>query len=261
MRTLTKTHERPNQAPEDGTLALRWQRERDARALDVLVRRYLPLARKLARRYARSSIPIEDLQQVASLALVQAASRFDPSRERSFCSFAIPTILGELRRHFRDSGWSIHVPRGTQECAAAVREAKELLTHEHGCSPTVQALAQYLKIDSEQVLDALSALQAYEAGSLDAPVSDEGGAPALVDTLGTEDTTYQLVDRRADVRAALAPLDARSRQVLSMRFGEQLSQRQIGQRIGVSQMQVSRILRSVLDDLHYRVEADTATAY
>ncbi len=199
---------------------------------------------------------MDDLQQVASVGLVKAASRFDPTRGRSFASYAIPTVLGELRRHFRDCGWSVHVPRGSQERAAAVRDAREALTDEHGRAPTVQQIAQYLRIDVEGVLDGLIASQAYETASLDAPADEDRPVRTFADSRGAEDPAYSLVERRADVRAALETLEEGDRQVLRMRFGEELTQTEIGRRIGISQIQVSRVLRSVLHDLHDRVEGD-----
>src|ERR1700730_956340 len=148
-------------------LFARWQEERDDAAREELVRRFLPLARTLARRYGRSSEPFEELLQVASLGLLKALDRFDPTRGHPFQSFAVPTILGEMRRYFRDSGWAVHIPRGTQECALKVRDAQECFANEHGRAPTVNQLAQYLELDTEEVIDALQAIQAYETLSLD----------------------------------------------------------------------------------------------
>ena len=150
-------------------LFVRWQKRQDAGAREALIARFMPLTRSLARRYDRSSEPFEDLFQVASLGLLKAIDRFDPARGHAFPSFAVPTILGEMRRYFRDCGWSVHVPRGDQERALRVRDAQETLANERGHSPTVNQLAQYLELDPEQVLDALQAIQAYESLSLDAP--------------------------------------------------------------------------------------------
>src|SRR3981189_1447501 len=144
-----------------------WHRDGDPTAREALVRRFMPLARRLARRYERSSEPFEALLQVASLGLLKALDRFDPTRGHPFSSFAVPTILGEMRRYFRDSGWSVHVPRGEQERALKVRDAQETFANEHGHAPTVNQLAEYLEVDTEQVIEALQAIQAYEALSLD----------------------------------------------------------------------------------------------
>jgi RNA polymerase sigma-B factor len=141
----------------------------DPTAREDLVKRFMPLARSLARRYDRSSEPFEDLLQVASLGLLKALDRFDPEMGHPFASFAVPTILGEMRRHFRDAGWSVHVPRGSQERALKVRDAQERLANAHGRAPTVNELAEYLELSIEDVIDALQAIQAYESLSLDAP--------------------------------------------------------------------------------------------
>jgi RNA polymerase sigma-B factor len=163
----------------------RWQREGDRAAHEALVERFLPLARSLAGRYAQSSEPYADLVQVASLALVKAIDRFDADRGTSFPSFAVPTILGELRRYFRDSTWSVHVSRAAKERVLAVTDATERLTNLHGRAPTVQQLATYLELSIEQVLDALSAKAAYETQSLDAcvPGLAEGGDDVILGDL------------------------------------------------------------------------------
>ncbi len=222
----------------------------DAAARELLVQRYLPLAKRLARRYGRSSEPLDDLQQVASLGLLKALDRFDPERGTAFASFALPTILGELRRYFRDCGWSVHVPRGTQERALRVQHAHEQLATADR-APTVTQLAEYLELDREQVLDALQAVEAYETLSLDAPCpGDEGDSvTSFVETFGVEDESYERAELRAAMSGALEQLDERERTVIRMRFVDDLSQTQIAARIGVSQMQVSRLLRRALERL------------
>jgi RNA polymerase sigma-B factor len=214
------------------------------------VQRFMPLARSLARRYDRSSEPFDDLLQVASLGLLKAIDRFDPGRGHSFPSFAVPTILGEMRRYFRDCGWSVHVPRGDQERALRVRDAQETLANERGHSPTVNQLAEYLELDTEQVLDAMQAIQAYESLSLDAPRpgSDDEGT-TYGDAMGGEDERYELVELDATVVAALEHIPARERAMLHMRFVEDLTQTEIAARVGLSQMQISRLLRRSLDQL------------
>ena len=157
-------------------LFLAWQRDGDVVARERLVELYLPLARRLARRYVRSSEPFEDLVQVASVGLLHAVDRYDVDRGRPFASFAVPTILGEMRRYFRDSGWALHVPRAAKERALEVRDAAESLRAAHGRSPTANQLAEYLELDIELVFDAMAAMQAYETSSLDAPrPSDDRG--------------------------------------------------------------------------------------
>ena len=164
------TAQRPVPAHEKADqLFVRWRRHGDELAREELVRRFMPLARSLARRYEHSSEPFEDLLQVASLGLLKALDRFDPELGHPFPSFAVPTILGEMRRYFRDSGWSVHMPRGAQERALKVRDAQERLAEVHGRAPSVNQLAEYLECSCEEVLDALQAVQAYEAVSLDAP--------------------------------------------------------------------------------------------
>jgi RNA polymerase sigma-B factor len=227
----------------------RWQRDRDSAAREALVRQFMPLARGLARRYGRSSEPFEDLVQVASLGLLKALDRYDPERG-AFPSFAVPTILGEMRRYFRDSGWAIHVPRGAQERALKVRDAQERLANEHGHAPTVNQLAEYLELDVEEVIDALQAVQAYDTLSLDAPrPRADGEVVTYGETLGQDDERYELVELDATLASVLGHIPARERAILRMRFVEDLTQTEIAQRVGISQMQVSRLLRRSLEQL------------
>jgi RNA polymerase sigma-B factor len=222
----------------------------DRAAREALVRRFMPLARSLARRYDRSSEPFEDLLQVASLGLLKALDRFDPTLGHPFASFAVPTILGEMRRHFRDAGWSVHVPRGSQERALKVRDAQERLANRRGRAPTVNELAEYLELSTEEIIDALQAIQAYESLSLDAPrpgATDE--VTSYGDAMGEEDARYELVELDATVSAVLGQIPQRERQILRMRFVEDLTQTEIAARVGISQMQVSRLLRRSLDQL------------
>jgi RNA polymerase sigma-B factor len=225
--------------------------EGDQAAREELVRRFIPLARSLARRYDRSSEPFEDLLQVASLGLLKALDRFDPTLGHPFASFAVPTILGEMRRHFRDAGWSVHVPRGAQERALKVRDAQERLANARGRAATVNELAEYLELSIEQIIDALQAIQAYESLSLDAPrpgaTADE--ATSYGDAMGEEDARYELVELDATVSAVLGRIPQRERDILRMRFVEDLTQTEIAERVGISQMQVSRLLRRSLDQL------------
>jgi RNA polymerase sigma-B factor len=219
-------------------------------AREALVRRFMPLARSLARRYDRSSEPFEDLVQVAALGLLKALDRFDPALGHPFASFAVPTILGEMRRHFRDAGWSVHVPRGSQERALKVRDAQEKLSNRRGRAPTVNELAEYLELDTEEVIDALQAIQAYESLSLDAPrpgATDE--VACYGDAMGEEDGRYELVEMDATVSAVLGHIPQRERMILRMRFVEDLTQTEIAARVGISQMQVSRLLRRSLEQL------------
>jgi RNA polymerase sigma-B factor len=229
---------------ETAALFARWQREHDASARDELVERYLPLARKLARRYGGAREPFEDLLQVASLGLVKAVDRFDTTRGTAFSSFAVPTIMGELKRYFRDQGWAVHVPRGAQELAVKVEDAKQRLSARSGRAPTVPELAEYLELSLEDVLDALETGRAHHATSLDAPTDDgesEGGS--IVDTIGAEDPRLCSADTRVSVGSAASQLSDREREVLALRYVHDMTQTQIAEQVGVSQMQISRILR------------------
>jgi RNA polymerase sigma-B factor len=242
-------------------LFLRWQQDDDQRAREELVDRFLPLARNLARRYAGAREPFDDLLQVASLGLVKAIDRFDVDRGAAFSSFAVPTILGELKRYFRDLGWSVHVPRGAQEQALKVQEAQERLTTQTGRPPTVNQLAEYLELSVEDVLDALETSAAHHSASLDAPREDrDDESGSLVDLFGQEDRRYELVEETTTISVAARELSARERRVLALRFAGDMTQTQIADEIGVSQMQVSRILRRALTRLRELTKADELSA-
>jgi len=219
----------------------RWRRDRDPRARELLVERFMPLARKLARRYAGRETS-DDLIQVASLGLLKAIDRFDPARGTAFSSLAVPTILGELKRYFRDAGWFAHVPRGVQELALKVQQAERTLGAKTGRSPTAQDIANYLELDVEEVLDALCAIAAHRSVSLDAPIGD-ADSDRLAETFGEEDERYERVEAAATIAGGLRCLAKVDRQVLTMYYLEERTQVQVAEEIGVSQMQVSRILR------------------
>ena len=222
----------------------RWHDHHDRQARDELIERFLPLARKLAQRYSGSREPYDDLVQVASLGLVKAVERFDPDRGFQFSSFAVPTILGELKRHFRDTSWALHVDRAAQERAQRITEGRRELQARLGRSPTVTELAEHLRCGEEDVLDGLQAAEAYDTVSLDAPRTSAGeDAERRLDTLGGEDARLGTIEVRATVFAAAQHLPERDRQILYLRFGEDLTQTEIAERIGISQMQVSRLLR------------------
>jgi RNA polymerase sigma-B factor len=227
--TATSISGAPASATGAGELFDRWRRQKDRRARDALIERFLPLARRLARRYAASNEPYDDLVQVASLGLVKAVERFDPSRGYAFTSFAVPTIVGELKRYFRDTGWALHVDRGAQERARRISGAQQAISSSQGRSPTVVELSEFLECSSGEVIDGLKAAEAYDTVSLDAPRMSGGGEAAIsrMDGIGDED----------------------ERQILYLRFGEDLTQTEIATRIGVSQMQVSRLLRRSLQRL------------
>jgi RNA polymerase sigma-B factor len=231
-------------------LLVRYHEEGDLAARQELCERFLPLARDLALRYTYTDELFDDLFQVASLGLIKAIDRFEPGRGTKFTSYAAPTILGELKRHFRDKGWSLHVPRDLQERTLAVSRATEVLSTELGRSPKVGEVAAHLGCSAEEVLEAREASSSYEAASLDAPVvREDGEAAPLVDLLGGEDSAYELVEEREAIARSWKELPDVERSVLELRFMHDLNQREIGERIGYSQMHVSRLLRRALTRL------------
>jgi RNA polymerase sigma-B factor len=211
---------------------------------DAMIERHLGLARHLALRYSDSGEPLDDLFQVASLGLVNAVDRFDPERGVSFTTFAVPTILGELKRHFRDRGWAIHVPRDLKDAALRVRRA--LAEHTGERAPTAAELAQSTGLPLETVLEALEAAGAQRAHSLDAPTGPDEGAGTLVDLLGHDDIEISRAEQRVLLGDLLTVLQPREREILRLRFSEDLTQSEIGARVGISQMQVSRVIRGAL---------------
>jgi RNA polymerase sigma-B factor len=217
----------------------------DAAAREALVQRFLPLARQLARRYQRGGELLDDLNQVASLGLLKAIDRYDPDRQTAFSSFAVPTILGELKRHFRDKGWSVRVPRDLQELAVRLEPVSEELNRELGRPPTPAEIAERTGTTVEQVLEAREAAGAYRAVSLDRPREDDEEEGAGI-VLGIEDPGFGVAEDSATVERLMRVLSDREREVLRLRFAEDLTQAEIGHRVGVSQMHVSRIIRQAI---------------
>jgi RNA polymerase sigma-B factor len=240
-------------------LALRWRECGDRWARDALIDRFRPLARRLARRYVTSAEPFEDLVQVAAVGLMAAVDRFDPHRGIPFTGFAIPTILGELKRYFRDTGWSAHVPRGAQEAALRVEAASRQLTVRTGRAPNVGELAQYLELDTEQVLAGLEAGSAHFAVSLDAPVAtpDTEDREPLHAHVGALEDGYALVEMTASLAAALPRLPYLERRALTLRLRDNLKQTEIAEQLNCSQMQVSRLLRRAGTRLRELTDPDT----
>lgn len=239
------------EGPSDADLVARL-RAGDRRAREQMIERYLPLARRLARRYQRTDEPMDDLVQVASLGLIKAVDRFDSGREVVFSSYAVPTILGELKRHFRDRTWSVRVPRDLQELALRIDQTVNTLSAGSGRSPAVREIAEAIGVPEERVLDALEAAGAYHAGSLDAPRGARQGEEAgetIADSLGTTESGFERAEERATLEPLLALVSERERVVLRLRFAEGMTQAEIGERIGVSQMQVSRLIRQALSRL------------
>ena len=239
---------------EEYELLERFARTRDPVVREELARRFMPLVRRLASRYRGGREPLEDLVQVASLGLVKALDRFDPERGVAFTTYAAPTILGELRRHFRDRGWSVHVPRDLQERTAAVEKSIAEMPTKLGRSPSVREIAERLNLSDEDVLEAMEAGGAHHAVSIDAlqRMDDSEGVP-MVERLGDNDPGFETVEYGAAIQSVLEELSDRDRTVLHLRFVEDLTQTQIAERIGVSQMHVSRILRSTLQRLREQV--------
>jgi RNA polymerase sigma-B factor len=240
---------------EDRRLLERYHRHGDQAAREALVERFLPLARQLARRYQRGSEPLDDLVQVASLGLLKAIDRFEPDRPTAFSSFAVPTILGELKRHFRDRGWSVRVPRDLQELAVRVERVGEELTRSLGRAPSPGEIAEQVGATTEQVLEAREAAGAYRAISLDRPRDEDDETDGgMGDTMGIEDPGFGLAEDAATVERLMAVLGEREREVLRLRFVEDLTQSEIGARVGVSQMHVSRLIRQAVDRLREEAE-------
>jgi RNA polymerase sigma-B factor len=227
-------------------LFARYRTRGDLAAREELVKRFLPLATGLARRYHRGAEPLDDLVQVASLGLLKAIDRFDPARGTAFSSFAVPTIAGELKRYFRDKGWALRVPRDLQELAQRVGRTTDRLVHEFGRTPTVAEVAGALEITPEQVLEAREAATAYRAESLDHPFGDDRDATSVVDTLGADEPGYLQAEQSATLEAMMWVLSDREREVLRLRFVEDLTQSEIGLRLGLSQMHISRLLRQAV---------------
>jgi RNA polymerase sigma-B factor len=236
---------------QDARLLLRYHRDGDLAAREALVVRFMPLARQLAARYRHAGESLDDLVQVACLGLLKAIDRYDAERGEGFSRYAVPTILGELKRHFRDKGWSVHVPRATQELVLKVSDALGTLPAKLGRSPRPRDLAEAVGAPVEDVLEAMEAATAYEATSLDAPrpVSAGDGAWTYAESLAEEDPGYERVDIGVTLRGSLAALPVRERLILRLRFERDLTQAEIAERIGVSQMHVSRLLRRSLDRL------------
>ena len=236
---------------EDERLLARYHESGDLEARDELVVRFMPLARQLAARYRHAGEPLEDLAQVACVGLIKAVDRYDPERGSGFTRYAVPTMLGEIKRHFRDRGWSVHVPRATQELALKVGEALGALPAKLGRSPTPRDVAAAVGASVEEVLEAMEAATAYEAVSLDAPRPGNGEEESwtLAESLWEEDPGFERVEVGETLRGTLEALPARERLILRLRFEEDMTQAEIADLIGVSQIHVSRLLPRSLDRL------------
>jgi RNA polymerase sigma-B factor len=261
VRLMSESNPTPEGAPgpeeqlaDERDLLERLHRDHDPAVREELVQRFMPLARKLAGRYRGQRESFDDLVQVASLGLVKALDRFDPDRGVAFSSYAVPTILGELRRHFRDRGWSVRVPRELQERTAQVDRAIAELPGRLGRAPSVNEIADRLELDPEEVLEAMEAGRAHHAMSIDAHgQGEEGEGIPLTERLGESDSGFDTVEYGDAIADALDQLSERDRTVLHLRFAEDLTQSEIAEQVGVSQMHVSRILRRSVDHLREQV--------
>ncbi|MET9223121.1 SigB/SigF/SigG family RNA polymerase sigma factor [Streptomyces sp. NPDC003300] len=213
-----------------------------------LVRMHLPLVEHLARRFRNRGEPLDDLTQVATIGLIKSVDRFDVDRGVEFSTYATPTVVGEIKRHFRDKGWAVRVPRRLQELRLALTTATGELSQRHGRAPTVHELAEHLKISEEEVLEGLESANAYSTLSLDVPDTDDE-SPAVADTLGSEDEALEGVEYRESLKPLLEQLPPREKTILLLRFFGNMTQSQIAQEVGISQMHVSRLLARTLAQL------------
>jgi len=241
----------PELTPADEEELLRRYAGGDVSAREELARRHMPLARRLAGRYRHTGEAQDDLEQVAYLGLLKAIDRYDAGRG-PFVRYAVPNIMGELKRHFRDKGWGLHVPRSVQERVLLVNKASEALSGKLGRSPTPRDVAEHSGLALEDVLEAMDAASAYTPAALDAPQpgAEGEGERTLGDTLGGDDAHYEMVELGEAIAPAFQALPEREQTILKLRFIEDLTQSEIAERIGVSQMHVSRLLRRSLNQLN-----------
>ncbi|MDR7276835.1 SigB/SigF/SigG family RNA polymerase sigma factor [Catenuloplanes atrovinosus] len=227
---------------------------RRPRARERAIEAWIPMAYRLARRFSGRGAADEDLRQVAAMGLIKAIDRYDP-QAGEFVGFAVPTVLGELRRYFRDRTWSVRVPRRVQEMRLAIIDAATTLTHSLGRSPTVPELAAHLRVTEEQVIEGIEGAQAYSAVSLSRPVADDGDSKELGDLLGGEDPRFALTESLLDLGPALRALSPREREIITLRFYQEWTQARIGEHLGISQMHVSRLLQRALGTLRTHMQA------
>ena len=232
----------------DRELLRRYHQHGDVSAREELVERHLPLVRSLARRYAGRGELIEDIEQVGAIGLIKAIDRYELDRDVALTTYATPNVVGEIKRHFRDRGWTIRIPRALQELNVKMSGAVERLTVRLGRSPTIAELAKELDATPEQVLEAVEAGSAYSPVSLSASPGNEEDLD-LMEVIGTEDEGYARSEERASLEPALGELPEREQKILRMRFEEGLTQTQIAERVGLSQMHVSRLIRRSLESM------------
>jgi RNA polymerase sigma-B factor len=240
---------------DEASLLDLYHSQQDLTARDELVERYLPLVRSLAKRYAYTSEPLDDLCQVGAMALCKAIDRYEPGYGASFKAYAVPTIVGELRRHFRDTGWALHIPRSLQERARAIGLALNALSARLGRSPTIAEIAESTAISREEVIEGLEVRMAYDAASLEASTRDDDESGWLA-RLGAEDEGFEMVEYQAVLERTMRAMPERERVLLHLRFSEDLSQSDIAKRVGLSQMHVSRLLRRAIERMQAMADSD-----
>jgi RNA polymerase sigma-B factor len=248
-------------AADDKILLRRYHEDGDLAARDELIERYLSLVRSLARRYAYRGEQLDDLVQIGSIGLIKAIDRFDLERGVELTTYATPNIIGEIKRHFRDKGWSVRVPRGLQELNVKVSKLIEQLTVQLGRSPTIPELAKAAGVEEEQVLEALESGRAYSSVSLSSGGgSDEDGELDPLESLGTIEHEYEVAEDRAVLAPGFEVLDVRERKILHLRFFSGLTQSQIAAEIGISQMHVSRLIRRSLEKMRDEIAEESEVA-
>lgn len=237
----------------------RYKTENDEEARQQLIVSHLNLVRYLASKFKNRGEPLDDLVQVGNIGLIKAIDRFDPERGLEFTTFATPTILGEIKRHFRDKGWSIRVPRRLQELSQKVVQSTDELTRELQRQPTTEEVAERLGCGVEEILEAMESSSAYSPVPLEGTGSDEEGAPAIIDTFASEDTALTSSDDRLILEQVLSDFAPREQEIIRMRFEEGLTQVEIAEKLGISQVQVSRLLRRTLTKIREKIEPSVST--
>ena len=242
----------------DKVLLRRYHEQGDLAAREQLIEQYMSLVRSLARRYSYRGEQLEDLVQIGAIGLIKAIDRFDVNRGVELTTYATPNIIGEIKRHFRDRGWSVRVPRGLQELNIQLSRLIEELTVQNGRSPTIPELAKAASVTDEEVLEALESGRAYSSLSLSAGSGghDEDGELDPLESLGTEEHQYEVSEDRAVLEPGFRVLDERERKILHLRFFEGLTQSQIAQQVGISQMHVSRLIRRSLEKIRDEIAAE-----
>lgn len=243
--------------PDDRILLRRYHEDGDPQAREQLIERYMSLVRSLALRYSSRGEQLEDLVQIGAIGLIKAIDRFDLDRDVELTTYATPNIIGEIKRHFRDKGWAVRVPRGLQELNVRLSRLVEQLTVQLGRSPTIADLAKEAGVEEEEVVEALESGRAYSTLSLSAGDDDN---PDLLESIGTEEHQYEVSEQRAVLAPGFRVLEERERRILKLRFFDGLTQSQIAQRIGISQMHVSRLIRRSLEQIRDEIDVDHTSA-